>query len=183
MIFEILIISLLLLGVIFFVVIPLMIWYNNEKWKHVELLNTHVGITRKSVYKDDRGYLRWKHDGYLCHRDIARAQCLSYKTRTDGMRFKDLQVHHVDGNKLNNDPRNLEPCSPREHMIVHGILLEIDGKMYRRVGKESWIKVETNKAILIGVHWYPMSLVLFRGGSVYVEEWFYRKNMRRKNDE
>ena len=31
---------------------------------------------------------------------------------------KDEHVHHLDGNKLNNDPNNLEILSPKEHGLI-----------------------------------------------------------------
>ena len=30
-----------------------------------------------------------------------------------------LDVHHIDGNKLNNDPNNLQPLSRQEHLRIH----------------------------------------------------------------
>ena len=180
MILEGILLTIILLTCIIFTLLFRGAWNYRTKWNAIEVLNRNVGITRKTAKIDKRGYLRWKKDNYLCHRDIARAQNASYKCRTDDLRFKDLQVHHVDGNKVNNSPSNLQPLSPREHMVVHGILLEVDGKMYRRIGKEKWIQEEKVTEIRIRNVWIPMDLVLFRGGNVYTEEWFYRKNVRRQ---
>jgi len=180
MILESIVLTISILTIIIIFLLVRGAWNYNVRWRRIELLNGSVDITRKNTRIDDRGYLRWKEDGYLCHRDIARRQTHEYRQRKDDLRFKDLQVHHVDGNKLNNDYRNLQALSPREHMMEHGIILVVDGTAYRRVGKETWIQEEKVTGIRIKNTWIPMQLVMFRGGNVYTEEWYYRKEFRRQ---
>ena len=66
------------------------------------------------------------------HRLVARAWLLDYSN--------DLQINHKDGNKLNNDYRNLEMCTVQEN-IRHSITTGLKPKMVRNelgryVGKE-----------------------------------------------
>lgn len=64
-----------------------------------------------STYTDKNGYLRYSDTGKLVHRDIAK--------RKYGTISKWDQVHHIDGNKINNSPSNLIKLSKTEHEIMH----------------------------------------------------------------
>ncbi|MHA1747714.1 MAG: HNH endonuclease [Promethearchaeota archaeon] len=94
------------------------------KWHRIEKLNEHahpyhLKICRKNCYIDNRGYLRWKVSEKLVHRDIA--YCSLYQQNRDKypMRFSRYVVHHVDKNKLNDNPSNLMVLTPEEHRQYH----------------------------------------------------------------
>jgi hypothetical protein len=47
-----------------------------------------------------------------------RKICQEYYGYTDEQ-MKNMDVHHIDGNRLNNDPKNLLLISPEEHAKLH----------------------------------------------------------------
>lgn len=78
----------------------------------------HKKITFR--YLDSRGYER---NGYnrLVHRDIAYRQIYEYPKYPHRFRYYD--VHHIDGNKRNNHPSNLQLLLKEEHKAKHGFVL------------------------------------------------------------
>lgn len=74
-----------------------------------------------TIYIDHRGY---KRDGYarLVHRRIAyEIYKGGYRNGKYSERFGDYDVHHIDGNKQNNSPDNLQILTREEHKVKHGI--------------------------------------------------------------
>ena len=67
------------------------------------------------TYIDSRGYLRFKDSGIYVHRWVAEKHILGRKLRPGEV------VHHTDGNKLNNDPSNLEVMWKSKHDKEHGL--------------------------------------------------------------
>jgi len=87
----------------------------DRDWRYVEKINKAVSITRKNAYHDDKGYLRWKENDRLCHRDIAYKHC----ENNTGLPFSQCDVHHVDFFKLDNNPSNLEILDRKTHDKRH----------------------------------------------------------------
>ena len=55
------------------------------------------------------------HKGYLVNK-----KTLQYQHREVlNLKDKNLQVHHLDGNKLNNNINNLMVVTKREHQFIH----------------------------------------------------------------
>jgi len=168
----ILAITLIISSVIIIYIIARIYLYN-EKWKYIEDLNRKVGITRDNAYIDEIGYLRWKKDNELCHRDIA------YDTEVgDGNQINNFQgkdVHHKDENKLNNNKENLEILTRVEHLKRHGKIVEVDGKKYIALCHVNKIYRETEKALLVARRWIPRSQCFVRDNDdwLYVSEWIY----------
>ena len=57
------------------------------------------------------------------------------------------QIHHIDGDKLNNDPANLEAVTPTEHKRIHSGCERRDGEWFKpcsicgerkRIDKANW---------------------------------------------
>lgn len=65
------------------------------------------------TYIDKRGYRRFSDSKRLVHRWVVK------KNGCKLSRYQ--QVHHIDGNKLNNNIDNLQVASKREHQLKHGI--------------------------------------------------------------
>jgi len=70
---------------------------------------------------DKRGYAR---NGYgrLVHRDIAYHHLYKegYQNGIYTQRFGSYDIHHIDRNKLNNHPSNLQILTREEHREIHG---------------------------------------------------------------
>jgi hypothetical protein len=74
---------------------------------------------RRKTYVDENGYLRFKGTDRLVHRDVAYRQIYLPKKRRYKLPFSKYQVHHRDGNKLNNDVSNLQILTKKRHKIKH----------------------------------------------------------------
>lgn len=95
---EVLPILIILLAIVFWV------WYD---------------LTKKAErHLDQRGYYR---NGYgrLVHRIVAYNFLYDYPL-VHPLRFGEYDVHHIDRNKLNNHPGNLQILTREEHKREHG---------------------------------------------------------------
>ena len=91
------------------------------------------GTTKEdSVYKDDNGDWRFKDSDQL----VSRINC-----------FKNLEVHHIDGNKNNNQSFNLIACTPAQHRGIHAQidLLKQLIKELEEIGKWQMMTKYTSK--------------------------------------
>jgi hypothetical protein len=66
----------------------------------------------RKTYIDEKGYRRFKDSGKLVHRWVA-------ENKVGGEIYEGRVVHHRDGDKLNNDPRNLHVMSRSDHSRHH----------------------------------------------------------------
>jgi len=78
-------------------------------------------IETKGIWK---GYRRFKSNKELVHRWKARTKIYNlnkayYKEKYPNHSFRQLVVHHKDGNKLNNSLKNLEIMTQEEHDDIH----------------------------------------------------------------
>lgn len=70
-------------------------------------------------YTDQKGYLRFNDTDRLIHRWVAYHQI--YKKGFFLLSFSNYQVHHIDGNKMNNDASNLKLLTRGKHRKSHHI--------------------------------------------------------------
>lgn len=71
-----------------------------------------------TIYVDSRGYER---NGYhkLIHRTVAFRELYDHPN-THILRFGEYDVHHIDRNKKNNSPENLQILTREQHKVKHG---------------------------------------------------------------
>lgn len=145
-------------------------YFYNKKWNMIESLNEKVGINRENSRIDERGYLRWKTNDKLCHREIA------WNVGIRGSdNFGASDIHHKDKNKFNCNPDNLECLTRTEHRETHGLIVHENGIKYIRLCRINKVYRETKKAFLIAHRWVPKSQTLIRDGYIYVTEWLTRQ--------
>jgi len=75
----------------------------------------------EEFYTDARGYKRYKKDNRLIHRDIAFKEVYRKNRASFPRKFSEYIVHHIDGNKLNNNPSNLSIKPKDTHNLTHKI--------------------------------------------------------------
>ena len=84
-------------------------------------IKEYIAEDHEEFYIDQRGYKRFKKDGKLVHREIAYQRVYRKNKSSYPKRFSEYDVHHMDGNKLNNNPANLI-LKPREtHELTHEV--------------------------------------------------------------
>ena len=75
---------------------------------------------RNTIHLDERGYER---NGYknLVHRTVAYNEIYKkgYREGVFTERFGSYDVHHIDQNKRNNSPENLQILTRQEHEAIH----------------------------------------------------------------
>ena len=64
------------------------------------------------TYIDENGYKRYSDSGILVHRHVARQ-------KLEGSIWKGYEVHHRNGNKLDNQRDNLQVISESAHKKHH----------------------------------------------------------------
>lgn len=72
----------------------------------------------RGTYIDDKGYKRFWDNNRLVHRDVAYKQLWVWDRYNQP--FRKYEVHHIDGNKLNNSYKNLKIVTKAEHRKIHG---------------------------------------------------------------
>jgi len=73
---------------------------------------------KTTINKD--GYLVFKDSGKLVHRWVAFYKIYLKNKYHYFLPFRYYQVHHIDGNKLNNNVENLEIITKGKHGKLHG---------------------------------------------------------------
>ncbi|MFX1238278.1 MAG: hypothetical protein ACFFAS_14565 [Promethearchaeota archaeon] len=103
------------------------------------------------------------------------------------MPFSRYEVHHVNENKLDNNPHNLEILLLEEHALRHRKAKSKEkekivfkhGQKYVRLAKADRKRKEKKKSIYISGKrggWYPLKYLIVRDGYIYApEKIIYRK--------
>jgi len=69
------------------------------------------------TYIDDQGYRRFKDSGMLVHWWVMEQKI--GRERRVYLHSRGYVIHHIDGNKLNNNPRNLKMIPKAKHERKH----------------------------------------------------------------
>jgi len=78
-------------------------------------------LKKEDLYKDYKGYYRFKNTGKLVHRWVAYKYIYLKDRKKYPLDFKEYQVHHINKNITDNKKENLEVISIREHELNHNI--------------------------------------------------------------
>lgn len=145
---------------------------SNIDWNKIEKLNASSGITRYNAYIHENGYLCWKNSSMYCHKTIAQ---IVYGTISENQ-----EVHHINGNRLDNRIENLEVLDKFEHFKLHY------GKTIKGIEYIKTIMVKNGKLndkkdrMKIGKYSVPIKNVVEFDGRYYVEARYYKRYMFNK---
>jgi len=120
----------------------------------IQSLYLHISDTK--FYK---GYLCYSNRDAPVHREVAK--CMYPEIEFT----RDIQVHHIDHDKMNNSPDNLIPLSSTDHLTHHAVEYWKDPESHRRRSLEVSQRMRDYQARLMN-------------DSMYGEEWIdseYRK--------
>ena len=83
------------------------------------------------IYKPDHS--RARKAGYVYEHILIVEELLGRPLKFYGPKHKDNEiVHHIDFNKLNNNPENLYVCKTGSHRKLHGKFGYMTGELYKR---------------------------------------------------
>ena len=101
-------------------------------------------MSNPETYMDKHGYLRYSDSDYLVHRRVMEKKL--------GRRLERGEiVHHINGNKFDNRPENLELLTAKEHYKRHVVPI-LEERREARIIENLTPRIEAQavKAILIG---------------------------------
>ena len=84
---------------------------------------------KRKTYEDENGYLRYKDNNLLVHRNIAY-QGIYLKNRNKyPLQFSQYQIHHKNQDKQDNNLENLEIVTRTQHERIHWV--DIEGRLIK----------------------------------------------------
>jgi len=101
-------------------------------------------MSTPGTYPDKNGYLRYCDSDYLVHRRVMERKL------GRGVERGEI-VHHINGNKLDNRPENLELLTAKEHYKRHVVPILEERREARIIENLTpRIEAQASKAIVIG---------------------------------
>jgi len=113
------------------------IWFDWDKKQYVLVLtqvpDLHIEIPEIKKLHVETGYYFYKYKNEFGRFNRKPYHCLVAETILGRRLYKDECVHHVDGNKLNNNPKNLCIVKRREHVgLCHCSLQRCVAQLYKQ---------------------------------------------------
>jgi len=102
-------------------------------------------MSAPETYTDRNGYLRYRDSDYLVHRRVMEKEL--------GRRLERGEiVHHINGNRRDNRPENLEPLTAKEHYKRHVVPI-LQERMEAQIIEYLTPRIEAQavKAIVMGL--------------------------------
>ena len=98
---------------------PRMTFVEKREWDEIERLNNGLGVNRDKCYVDERGYLRWNSNNRLVHRDVAYNMIYKKSGGRYPLPFSAYDVHHINQEKWDCQPENLQILTRKTHQQEH----------------------------------------------------------------